>query len=74
MSKPNEVYEAYVSDEGNVFHFSNAVKWEVHQKRMPIGILRIRRAFDKMPSVSHWFKSPKKLKTYVPIRITVEYL
>ena len=74
MNKLPEIYEGFVSDDGNVFHFSTAVKYEVHSSHMPTDILRIRRVYKDKPAKSHWFKSPKKIKNYVPIRIIVEYL
>lgn len=74
MHNMPEIYEGYVSDESKVFHFSPAVSFEVHKKRMPTDILRIKRVFKDKPKASHWFKSPNKIKNYVPIRITVEYL
>lgn len=69
-----EIYEGYVSDEGNVFYYSPAVAFEVHKDRMPTDILRIRRIYKNKPKMSSWFKSPKKIKNYIPVRIIVEYL
>ncbi len=72
--KTPEIYEGYCSDEGNLMHYRPAGGVEVHKSRLPIDILRLRRVFRDKPSKSTWFKSPKKIKNYVPIRIIIEYL
>ncbi len=69
-----EIIEGFVSDDANVFHYSTAIKTEVVKERMPCKILRMRRIFKEKPKSSYWFKSPKKIKNYVPVRIIVEYL
>lgn len=75
MNKLPEIYEGYVSNEGNVFHYSPAIGFELHSKHKAekVNILRTRRIYNK-PIKNFWFKSPKKIKKYVPIRIIVEYL
>lgn len=70
MKRP-EIYEGlYVSDDKPIFKFTDAVKFE-HTK--PIKILRTRRIYDRVPE-NTWFKSPNKIRKYVPVRIIVEYL
>ena len=72
--KPPEIYEGiFVSDESPVFHLSPAIGVEVTKEQRPISILRIKRVYNKIP-INFWFKSPKKIKNYVPVRIRVEYL
>lgn len=73
MSKLPEIYEGFVSDEGDVFHYPQAVKFEVHSKHWPVDILKVRRIY-KNPIKNFWFKSPKKIKNYVPVRIIVGYI
>lgn len=73
MSKFPEIYEGFVSDDGNVFKYTEAIGVEVHDFHKPIEILRMRRIY-KWPLQNFWFKSPKKIKNYVPVRIIVEYL
>lgn len=75
MSKLPEIYEGLVADGEPVFHYSPAIGFELHTKHQEEGIkiLRSRRIYDIAPK-NFWFKSPKKIKNYVPVRIIVEYL
>lgn len=75
MNKLPEIYEGFVAEGEEVFKYSLAVGYEVHSKHKKEGIkiLRHRRIYDN-PIKNFWFKSPKKIKNYVPIRIIVEYL
>lgn len=75
MKKMPEIYDGYVSDNGNVFKYTPGISFELHRKHKAEGIkiLRARRIYDIAPK-NFWFKSPKKINKYVPVRIIVEYL
>ena len=74
MSKMPEIYEGYVSDEANVFKYYKAAKTEVHKKRLPTDILRMRRIYKDKPIDIGWFKRKTNLKKYIKVRIIVEYI
>ena len=58
----------------DILIFSPGVGWEIGKlnKDAGIKILRLRRVYDKKPIIDSRWQSKKKIKTYFPIKITVE--
>jgi len=65
--------EGYCAEENidKLLRYMPAIKYEISPKQRPVNILRLRRVYDK-PLNNYWFKSKKKIKTWVKVKLTVE--